>query len=64
MSVVKKCKFFKCTDKESCTEKDCSGCGSVGYQNCGCDVCIHKSMIGDMEVCEVGLCLEETEMED
>lgn len=64
--MIKKCAFFYCTSKDTCTEKDCSGSGGDAYQNCGCDVCINKSFAdyGDVEICEVALDMREADMEE
>ena len=61
---MKKCKFFRCVNREDCSEKDCPGCGGVAFQNCGCDACINKTMLGDVEICEVALDMREADMEE
>lgn len=65
--MIKNCKYFKCLDIKDCAEYkkgNCSGAGSCGYHNCGCDVCFEQRMEGDVEVCEIGLCLLEKDMEE
>lgn len=69
--MVKNCKYFKCFFHE-CEGGDplcgqhfpCSGRGSEGQHNCGCDVCVEKHMEGGVEICEVGLFTRESEMEE
>lgn len=66
--MIRKCKFFECKNKENCSKwnVNCSGCGGVGYQKCGCDLCINQSLEGedDVEVCEVALSMLEANMEE
>ena len=61
---MKKCAFFKCVNRNTCDDVNCPGCGGTGYQNCGCSVCVSQSLVGDMEICEVALCLREADMEE
>lgn len=62
--MIIKCKYFKCADRESCSEKGCSGCGGAAYQNCGCDACLNHSFEGDAEICEIAISLRECDMEE
>lgn len=64
--MIKKCAFFRCKNKGNCSNMECSGCGGVGYQNCGCDACIHQSWEGDgdVEICEIALMMREADMEE
>lgn len=66
--MIRKCKFFECKNKENCSKwnVNCSGCGGVGYQKCGCDSCINQSWLddGEVEICEVALCMLEAYMEE
>lgn len=64
--MIKKCAFFKCSNREECPDRNCSGCGGAAYQNCGCDACVNQSREGDgdIEICLVALDLREADMED
>lgn len=64
--MIKKCCFFSCLNKDNCAEPNCTGCGGTAYQNCGCDVCAYQSFIGDgdVEICDISLCLREADMEE
>lgn len=64
--MIKKCAFFRCSNREECPDKACSGCGGVAYQNCGCDACFNRSLEGegDVEICLVALDLREVDMEE
>lgn len=64
--MIIRCKFFKCADKGSCSEQNCSGCGGSAYQNCGCDACVNRSYAGDgdVEICQVALDVQESDMEE
>lgn len=65
--MIENCKYFKCVNAKDCDDYKkghCSGSGSRGYHNCGCDMCLEQHMEGDVEICNVALCMREEEMEE
>lgn len=66
--MVKKCKYFECTRKGYCAVDACSGRSGQAYLRCGCSVCVNHSRSdspeGAYDICEIALCLRESEMEE